>query len=102
MLVPSEKLIAYGSATTKLEELERQEGQLLLTYKESHPLVQDVRSRIGKVTRQKADLEQQYPGLVHYLAGPGRRGTNTVNPRLGESAQADFQLQPAEIDPAKP
>ena len=72
MLVPAEKLSAYSLATTRLAELKRQENELLLQYTEAYPLVRDVRDRIGKLTRQKADLEQQYPALVHPLDVPKR------------------------------
>jgi tRNA A-37 threonylcarbamoyl transferase component Bud32 len=78
MLVPAEKLSAYSFATARLEELKRQEGELLLQYTESYPLVRDVRDRIGKLTRQKADLERQYPALADHLSGPGNGRTSSV------------------------
>jgi tRNA A-37 threonylcarbamoyl transferase component Bud32 len=96
MLVPADKLSAYSFATTKLVELKRQENELLLQFTESHPLVQNVRDRMGKLTREKADLEQQYPSLAHPTVGPGYGGTYTVSPRPDQQAQIDFQLQPAE------
>ena len=76
--VPADKLTSYSFATTKLEELKRQQSELLLQYNEAHPLVQNVRDRIEKLTRQKADLEKQYPGLAHLLVSGGQLGTNTV------------------------
>ena len=44
----------------------------------AYPLVQNVRDRIEKLTRQKADLEKQYPGLAHLLVSGTQLGTNTV------------------------
>ena len=44
--VPADKLNNYTFATTKLEELKRQESELLLQYTEAYPLVQNVRDRI--------------------------------------------------------
>ena len=77
--VPADKLTSYSFATTKLEDLKRQQSELLLQYTEAHPLAQNVRDRIEKLTRQKADLEKQYPGLTHLLVSGGQLGTNTVS-----------------------
>ena len=77
--IPAEKLSNYSFATTKLEELKRQESELLLQYKEAYPLVQNVRERIQKLTRQKADLEQQYPALAYLLLSAAHGSTNTVS-----------------------
>jgi uncharacterized protein involved in exopolysaccharide biosynthesis/Mrp family chromosome partitioning ATPase len=76
--VPADKLSSYSFATTKLEELKRQQSELLLQYTEAYPLVRNVRDRIEKLTGQKADLEQQYPGLSHLLVSGAQLGTNTV------------------------
>lgn len=77
--VPAEKLSDYSFATTKLEELKRQESELLLQYKEAYPLVQNVRERIQKLTHQKADLEQHYPTLAHLLPSATHGSTNAVS-----------------------
>ena len=77
--IPADELSNYSFATTKLEELKREESELLLQYKEAYPLVQNVRERIQKLTRQKADLEQQYPGLVNLLLSAPHGITNTVS-----------------------
>ncbi|HOX56482.1 MAG TPA: cellulose synthase operon protein YhjQ/BcsQ [Candidatus Paceibacterota bacterium] len=77
--VPPDALSNYSFATSKLEELKRQESELLLQYKEAYPLVQNVRERIQKLTRQKADLEQQYPTLAHLLLTAAHGSTNTVS-----------------------
>jgi hypothetical protein len=76
--VPADKLTSYSFATTKLDELKRQENELLLQYTAAYPLVQNVRDRIEQLTRQKADLEDHYPGLKHILVGGTQLGTNTV------------------------
>jgi polysaccharide biosynthesis transport protein len=76
--VPADKLTSYSFATTKLEELKRQQSELLLQYTEAHPLVQNVRDRIEKLTRQKAELEKQYPDLIYLFVRGAQVGTNTV------------------------
>jgi polysaccharide biosynthesis transport protein len=76
--VPADKLSSYSFATTRLEELKRQESELRLQYTDAYPLVQNVHDRIEKLTRQKADLEKQYPGLVFLFVGGAQVGTNTV------------------------
>jgi len=95
-LAPADKLDAYISATTRLEGLKRQENELLLRYTEAYPLVQEVRGRIGKLNRQKADLERQYPALARLPADPEHGGTSDVSPRPAQPAQITSQLQPSE------
>ena len=76
--VPAETLSSYTFATTRLEELKRQQSELLLQYTEAYPLVQNVRDRIDKLTRQKGELEKQYPSLAPLLLSGAQSGTNTV------------------------
>lgn len=95
-LIPTDKMDAYIFATTRLEELKRQQGELLLQYTADYPLVRNVRDRIGKLSRQKADLEQQYPALARRLVGPAHAGTSAVSPGPDQPTQIDVQLQPAE------
>jgi len=76
--VPPDKLRSYTSATTRLEELERQKNELLLQYTAAHPIVLNVCDRIEKLTQQTADLEKQYPGLTHLLASGAQSGTNAI------------------------
>jgi len=75
--VPADVLSTYSFATTKLGDLKRQESELLLQYTEAYPLVQNVRERIQKLTRQKADLDRQYPTLAHVLLGAAHDGGTT-------------------------
>src|SRR5208283_3223747 len=76
--VPADKLSSYSFAATRLEELKRQQSELLLQYTEAYPLVQNVRDRIEKLTRQKSDLERQFPSLASLLVSGAQLGTNTV------------------------
>jgi len=76
--VPADELTSYSFAITKLEELKRQLSDLLLQYTVAHPLVLNVQDRIEKLTRQKAELEKQYPGLTHLLVSGAQLGTNNV------------------------
>ena len=96
MLVPADKLSAYSSTTTKLEELDRRQNELLLQYTEDHPVFQNVRGQIEKLARQKADLEQQYPVLALRLDGPANAGPSPVSYPPEQPAQIDFQLQPTQ------
>jgi uncharacterized protein involved in exopolysaccharide biosynthesis/Mrp family chromosome partitioning ATPase len=75
---PADALSSYSFATTRLEELKLQKSELLLQYKEAHPLVQNVNERIANLTRQKANLESQYRGLASLLGNGTHVGTNTV------------------------
>jgi uncharacterized protein involved in exopolysaccharide biosynthesis/Mrp family chromosome partitioning ATPase len=76
--IPADSLSNYSFATTRLEELKKQENELLLQFKDAHPVVQNVRDRIEKLTRQKADLEQRYPALTYLLVNAAHGSTNTV------------------------
>jgi len=66
--VPPEKVEEYNAMTAQLQVLKKHEGELLLVYKERHPLVQTVRNDIDNLKRQQANLEREFPSL-------GRRGS---------------------------
>ena len=83
--IPADKLSSYSAATATLESLKRQEGELLLTYTEAYPMVQTVRSRMQNVAKERAELEQRYPALVHVLPGTGQTGTNAVGTEVLEA-----------------
>jgi Mg-chelatase subunit ChlD len=85
--VPADKLNDYAHATTRLEELKRQQKELASQYTEVHPLVQNVGGRIDKLTQQKADLEKQYPGLgdTPVLGQPFWRESPIVLPQSQEN-----------------
>jgi polysaccharide biosynthesis transport protein len=76
--MPAETLSSYSFTTTRLEELKRQQNDLLLQYKEAHPLVQNVRERIKRLQDQKTGLEREHPSLATLLVGGTHLGTNTV------------------------
>jgi len=87
---------AYRATSTRLEELRSHERELLLKYTKGYPLVQSVNVQIKQVAQEKADLEKEYPALALAAAGSGSGGTDTAGSRSTDSAQVDFQLQPAE------
>jgi polysaccharide biosynthesis transport protein len=76
--VPADKRSSYDFTTTRIEELKRQQNELLLQYTEAYPLVRNMRDRIEKLSQQKADLEREYPGLKHLAVAGLNLGTNTV------------------------
>jgi polysaccharide biosynthesis transport protein len=76
--VPADRISDYTFATGRLEELKRQLSELRLQYTDAYPLVQNVRDRIEKLSRQKAELERQDPGLAHLLVNGVQSGTNAV------------------------
>ena len=76
--MPSEKLSDYGEITTQLDTLKKHERELLLVYKEAHPLVQTVRGQMATLSKQKAELEQAFPALRQVALGSGRGATNAL------------------------
>jgi uncharacterized protein involved in exopolysaccharide biosynthesis/Mrp family chromosome partitioning ATPase len=77
-LVPAEKLSDYGEITTQLDTLKRHERELLLVYKEAHPLVQTLRGQMARLSKQKGELEQAFPALRQVALGSGRGATNAL------------------------
>jgi uncharacterized protein involved in exopolysaccharide biosynthesis/Mrp family chromosome partitioning ATPase len=74
--VPSEKLSDYGEITTQLDTLKKHERELLLVYKDAHPLVQTVRGQMATLSKQKGELEQAFPALKQVALGSVRGATN--------------------------
>jgi hypothetical protein len=62
--VPSERVAEYKNISTRLDALTRQQQELLLQYRSSHPLAENVRMRIEKLAKAKQQLETGYPGLL--------------------------------------
>jgi Mg-chelatase subunit ChlD len=98
--VPTDKLSSYSFATRRLEELKRQQSELLRQHDESYPLVQNVGDRIERLTRQKADLEKQYPGLASDAnVGGNTVGTDVLAARVAtpSSGLRDVQAQASQV-----
>ena len=75
--MPAEKVNDYSATTTQLDNLRKRERDLLLQFTEAHPLVLVLRSQIQEVTRQKSNLQQEFPALAR-LGGVGApNGTNS-------------------------
>jgi uncharacterized protein involved in exopolysaccharide biosynthesis/Mrp family chromosome partitioning ATPase len=74
--IPPEKLSDYSEITTQLDTLRKHERDLLLLYKEAHPLVQRERSQMAALSKQKTELEQAFPMLKQFVLGSGRGATN--------------------------
>src|ERR1051325_10053637 len=80
--VPSEKLIEYSGLVTDLENLKRNKESLRLQFTEAYPAVINVQSRIDRVTKEKTDLEKEFPTLSRLALAPNRGGTNTAESDL--------------------
>jgi uncharacterized protein involved in exopolysaccharide biosynthesis/Mrp family chromosome partitioning ATPase len=76
--VPPEKLSDYSEITTQWDTLKKHERELLLVYKDAHPLVQTVRGQMATLLKQKAELEQAFPALKQVALGSGRGATNAL------------------------
>jgi len=74
--VPPEKLSDYSEITAQLDTLRKHERDLLLLYKEAHPLVQRERGQMAALSKQKTELEQAFPMLKLVALGSGRGATN--------------------------
>jgi succinoglycan biosynthesis transport protein ExoP len=84
--VPADKVNDYGEINAELDTLKKSERELLRMYKEAYPLVQTVRARIEKLTKQKEDLETRYAALSHMVLTSSRGGTNVP----GANVASDF------------
>lgn len=80
--VPSEKLVEYTGLVTDLENLKRNKESLRLQFTEAYPAVINVQSRIDRITKEKADLEKEFPTLTRLALAPNRGGTNTAETDL--------------------
>jgi uncharacterized protein involved in exopolysaccharide biosynthesis/Mrp family chromosome partitioning ATPase len=81
--VPAETLSDYSEIVTQLETLKRTQREMLLSYKEAHPLVQTVRSQIEKLSKQKSALEAEFPSLAQLALGSGQGTTNALGGTVG-------------------
>ena len=76
--VPSEKLSDYDEIGIQLDTLKKHERELLLVYKEAHPLVQTARNQIAALSKQKDGLERTFPALKQVALRSGRGSTNAL------------------------
>jgi len=84
--VPPEKVEEYREMTVRLELLKKREGELLMEYTEGNPLVQSERNKIDKLKQQQADLEREFPSLMHRETGILQRFTAADRPLSEELA----------------
>jgi len=82
--VPSDKLIEYSGLVSDLENLKRNKETLRQQYTEAYPAVINVQGRIERLTKEKSEIEKQYPTLARIALMPNRGGTN--------SAEADLSI----------
>jgi Mrp family chromosome partitioning ATPase len=80
--VPSEKIGEYTDLVSQLENLKRNKRELGLRYTEEYPAVITVQSRINQATKEKAELERQFPSLARMSVTPNRGGTNSAEADL--------------------
>ena len=94
--VPAEKLSDYGEVVTQLDALKKHERELLLVYKDAHPLVQTVRGQIATLSKQKTELEQACPALKLVVMSNGRGTANALGGSV--SAQVvDMKVNAADV-----
>jgi Uncharacterized protein involved in exopolysaccharide biosynthesis len=80
--VPSEKIGEYTDLVSQIENLKRNKRELRLHYTEAWPTVINVQSRIDQATKDKAELERQFPSLARMLVTANRGGTNSAEADL--------------------
>jgi succinoglycan biosynthesis transport protein ExoP len=81
--VPSDKIVEYTDLVSQIENLKRNKQELRLHYTEQWPTVINVQNRIDQATKEKTDLETQFPALAHMTLAASRGGTNSAQADLG-------------------
>jgi uncharacterized protein involved in exopolysaccharide biosynthesis/Mrp family chromosome partitioning ATPase len=80
--VPTEKIVEYTDLVSQIENLKRNKQELRLHYTEAWPTVINVQSRIDQATKDKAELERQFPSLARMSVTANRGGTNSAEADL--------------------
>jgi len=81
--VPSDKIVEYTELVSQIENLKRNKQELRLHYTEAWPTVINVQNRIDQATKDKAEMEKQFPALAHMSLTGSRGGTNSAEADLG-------------------
>lgn len=92
--VPAEKLLDYSDLVSQLENLKRNKQELRLHYTEAWPMVINVQTKIDQLTKEKSELEKEFPTLARLALGSNRGGTNSAEADLsalrGLKAEVDW------------
>jgi uncharacterized protein involved in exopolysaccharide biosynthesis/Mrp family chromosome partitioning ATPase len=80
--VPTEKIVEYTDLVSQIENLKKNKQELRLHYTEAWPTVINVQSRIDQATKDKAELERQFPSLARMSVTANRGGTNSAEADL--------------------
>jgi polysaccharide biosynthesis transport protein len=78
LTVPPQKLNEYSELVTELDNLKKEERELLRVYTKVSPLVQPVEAQVEKLSSQRAEMERAFPGLTQVASSSSRPGTNGV------------------------
>jgi len=81
--VPSEKIVDYTELVSQIENLKRNKQELRLHYTEAWPTVINVQNRIDQATKDKSQLEKEFPALARMSLTANRSGTNSAEADLG-------------------
>jgi uncharacterized protein involved in exopolysaccharide biosynthesis/Mrp family chromosome partitioning ATPase len=92
--VPSDKIVDYTELVSQIENLKRNKQELRLHYTEAWPTVINVQNRIDQATRDKSQLEKEFPALARMSLTANRSGTNSAEADLstlrGIKAEVDW------------
>jgi uncharacterized protein involved in exopolysaccharide biosynthesis/Mrp family chromosome partitioning ATPase len=80
--VPNETIIEYTELVSQIENLRRNKQELRLHYTEAWPTVINVQNRIDQASKDKAELEKQFPALARMSLTTNRGGTNSAEADL--------------------
>jgi uncharacterized protein involved in exopolysaccharide biosynthesis/Mrp family chromosome partitioning ATPase len=80
--VPADKIVEYNELVSQIENLKRNKQELRLHYTEAWPTVINVQSRIDQATKDKVELEKQFPALARMSLTANRGGTNSTEADL--------------------
>lgn len=91
--VPTEKIVEYTELVSQIENLKRNKQELRLHYTEAWPTVINVQNRIDAATKDKSELEKQFPGLARMSFTQNRGGTNSAEADLSNLRRLKAQVE---------
>ena len=94
IMPPSDKIEEYSATLSDLDQTRKAKRDLLnqKNYTESHPIVQNVQTRIDKLEGQKHAMEKAFPALAGMGANVNRTGTNSFGADMADDLSAIRKL----------
>ena len=90
-VIPNEVVEKYKATSAALTQMYDRHVQAMMTYSAGSPLLKDIEVGIANFTKQKQDLENQYPGLadisVPVAPAPGRQDSLATLPAESDKDQ---------------